>query len=188
MKDLGGHIYLFEDALAPEVCDEIVRRFEADERKAPGLAYGPNGPFIHEAKKSTDLRISSFQDWQDLDMVLFTSCSNAMNKFLEKHPELNMGQLRDTGYNIQRSVPGDRFTAHIDAAFGATVYRKVAFIWYLNDVEEGGETVFEFQGVTVKPKKGTMIMFPPFWTHRHEGRTPLSGTKYIITTFVEAVS
>lgn len=187
MKDLGGHIYLFENALDEPTCQEIIRRFESDERKIAGLAYGPDGPFVHPHKKSIDLHISSLPEWKDLDIRIFQSCEDALRQFLEKHYELSGGPLRDTGYNIQRSEPGDHFKPHIDSAFGVTVVRRMALIWYLNDVEEGGETVFEFQGVSVKPKRGDLIIFPPFWTHRHEGVTPVSGTKYIITTFIEAV-
>jgi hypothetical protein len=60
-------------------------------------------------------------------------------------------------------------------------------IGYLNDVEEGGETEFLYQGVRVKPKKGTIILCPAAFTHTHRGNPPLSGDKYIINTWVQYI-
>ncbi len=64
----------------------------------------------------------------------------------------------------------------------------VAF-FYLNDVEEGGETGFKYNRnqeplLKVKPETGKLLMFPPFWTHPHIGYPPISGTKYIIGTYL----
>jgi hypothetical protein len=57
--------------------------------------------------------------------------------------------------------------------------------WYLNDVEEGGETVFDVgQEVRVEPKAGTVCCFPPHWTFPHKGATPVSGPKYVISSYV----
>jgi hypothetical protein len=32
-----------------------------------------------------------------------------------------------------------------------------------------------------KARKGKLILFPPYWTHEHEGVIPRSGDKYIVT-------
>jgi hypothetical protein len=55
-------------------------------------------------------------------------------------------------------------------------------MWYLNDVEEGGETVFE--GFIIKPKIGSMLVFPPLWLFPHRGNPPISNTKYILSTYL----
>ena len=52
--------------------------------------------------------------------------------------------------------------------------------WYLNDVEDGGET--EFCGdFTIRPEVGKLIFFPASWCYPHRGKMPISGDKYIIT-------
>ena len=58
-------------------------------------------------------------------------------------------------------------------------------ILYLNTVKEGGETEFLYQRTRISPKQGTLILFPPSWTHTHRGNPPLSGNKYILTTWME---
>ena len=38
--------------------------------------------------------------------------------------------------------------------------RTMAWMVYLNDVEEGGETEFLYQKLKIKPKKGTVVIWP----------------------------
>jgi hypothetical protein len=101
----------------------------------------------------------------------------------DKYPGFNLhSSLEDEGYRIKRYLPNgiDRFDPHVDVGGGHNAHRQLVTCWYLNDVEEGGETHFPLHGISVKPRAGTMATFPPMWTHYHEGRTPISGPKYII--------
>ena len=58
--------------------------------------------------------------------------------------------------------------------------RTMAWMVYLNDVEEGGETEFLYQQRKVKPEKGTVVIWPGSFTHLHRGNPPMSD-KYIAT-------
>ena len=51
---------------------------------------------------------------------------------------------------------------------------------YLNDVWVGGETEFLHQKVKIKPKQGTLVVWPAYFTHLHRGNPPISNRKYII--------
>ena len=59
--------------------------------------------------------------------------------------------------------------------------RQMTFILYLNDIEDGGETEFLYQNRRIKPKAGTLVLWPASYTHTHRGNPPLSNTKYIMT-------
>lgn len=48
-----------------------------------------------------------------------------------------------------------------------------------------GETEFLYYPRRIKPKQGTLIVFPGAFTHAHRGNPPLSGDKYIITGWIE---
>jgi prolyl 4-hydroxylase len=63
-----------------------------------------------------------------------------------------------------------------------TARRFLSFIFYLNDVEQGGETVFA--NLRVKPEKGLLLMFPPMWMFPHRGDPPISNTKYILSVYL----
>lgn len=45
--------------------------------------------------------------------------------------------------------------------------RNMSFILHLNDDYEGGLFKFPLHDVEVKLKKGSVIIFPPYWTHPH---------------------
>jgi hypothetical protein len=64
------------------------------------------------------------------------------------------------------------------------LHRMAFFIFYLNDVETGGETEFYFFDQKVKPKKGTLVIAPAGFTHTHRGNVPISGNKYIVTSWL----
>lgn len=64
------------------------------------------------------------------------------------------------------------------------LHRILLFMYYLNDVEEGGETEFYYQEKKVKPQKGTMVIAPAYFTHTHRGNVPISNDKYILTSWV----
>ena len=62
--------------------------------------------------------------------------------------------------------------------------RILAVMVYLNDVSEGGETAFFHQDLKVKPEKGKMVIFPPYFTHMHKGMKPISNDKYICNLYI----
>lgn len=64
------------------------------------------------------------------------------------------------------------------------LHRSLLFMFYLNDVAEGGETDFYYQNKRVKPREGRMVVAPAYFTHTHRGRTPQSSDKYILTSWV----
>jgi len=64
--------------------------------------------------------------------------------------------------------------------------RVLTYLWYLNDVDVGGETAIYPDGcdsppVLVKPSKGKLLLFPATWTYIHSGVMPVSSDKYICT-------
>lgn len=65
-----------------------------------------------------------------------------------------------------------------------SLHRTLVWMFYLNDVEEGGETEFFYQKIKSKPKKGSLVIFPSDFTHTHRGQKPISDDKYIFTSWV----
>lgn len=86
---------------------------------------------------------------------------------------------------IKRYTPGadESFQLHFDS-IGEVANRYLVFLWYLNDVLEGGETGFSGLDLEVHPKAGRLLMFPPYWMYQHLGRPPVSGEKFIISTYM----
>lgn len=88
-------------------------------------------------------------------------------------------------YNINDEERGDNFfNEHSDNWSMETASRQISLILYLNDVEEGGSTTFTKLDKSVKPKKGSILMFPSFYLYHHKGEAPISNNKYIIVVWL----
>ncbi len=186
IREVKPNSFIFEkkQALAQDICKEMIRRFETDtEHQYPGH-IGQTGDMDTSVKRSTDLVTSGKENWQDLDKELFRSLGNALIEFRERFPFFK-GPFKDNGYAIQRTNPGEFYHWHIDGGSHEFSQRQLVAVWYLNDVEgPGGETEFSYQDIKVTPEAGKLVLFPPFWTHEHRGVTLEKGVKYIATTWV----
>jgi hypothetical protein len=65
-----------------------------------------------------------------------------------------------------------------------SLHRVLLWMVYLNDVDEGGETEFLYQGRKIAPKRGRMVIAPAGFTHTHRGNVAVSGDKYIATSWI----
>jgi hypothetical protein len=92
-----------------------------------------------------------------------------------KHSDLTLKRYRP--------MDGERFQLHFDSIYSVS-HRYLVFLWYLNDVAEGGETRFPQLDIAVSPKAGRLLIFPPYWMYQHEGATPRSGDKFILSTYL----
>lgn len=64
------------------------------------------------------------------------------------------------------------------------LHRTLLFMFYLNDVVEGGQTEFYYQNKSIQPKAGRMVIAPAYFTHTHRGCIPVSNDKYILTSWI----
>ena len=74
------------------------------------------------------------------------------------------------------------FNTHVDVMKLISCPRFLSFLWYLNDVDEGGSTIFN--NLKIKPKKGRLVIFPPMWMFPHMGEEPVSNTKYVMSSYL----
>ena len=89
---------------------------------------------------------------------------------------------------LQKTKPTEGYHSfHCENTSWNNMNRCLAWMIYLNDVEEGGETEFLYQSLRVKPKKNTAIIWPGSFTHLHRGNPPLNQDKYIITGWFQSM-
>ena len=186
IRELKPGSFIFERPLAlpPAFCDEVIRRFEAHPEQQHEGVIGQLRTEDRSVKVTTDLVVSNKEDWKDVDQMFFRSLAAALREFRETFPYFK-GPFKDMGYQVQRYRPGEFYHWHIDGGSHELSQRQLVALWYLNDVPgPGGETQFLYQNVSVKPRQGTLILFPPFWTHEHRAAELEAGVKYIATTWV----
>ena len=177
-----------DEALPASLCDEIISFFEQSEKKFKGRVVDANGNRIEDEKErvSTDLDLSGEAGSDSkIDRELYRLVNRAFNTYVDMFGVLRSFSINDTSYFVTRYPKGEGFYDwHIDAANEATINRIFSCVVYLNTVDEGGETEFFYQKLSVKPKKGRLILFPSSWTHLHRGAAPVSSDKFIMTTFL----
>ena len=87
--------------------------------------------------------------------------------------------------NLAKYLPNEAYfllhTENMGQTNGFSERRLIAWMLYLNDVTDGGETEFPTQEIKFKPKAGSMLMWPAYWTHPHRGLPSLTEVKYIAT-------
>lgn len=80
---------------------------------------------------------------------------------------------------IKRYFVGSSMGPHFDGQDGDEdlVY---SLCTYLNDDYEGGELYFPNQDITIKPKAGSLVMFPSQMPYVHEVKPVTNGVRYMV--------
>ena len=176
--NLSDFIHVEYNTLSEEFCNGVIGKFETDSRKHQGrLGSGKNSGVNVDIKDSIDLMISGLDDWKEEDEVLFNSVNKCSQKYRNKNlledieiPIL-LDTMSDTGYQIQKTSPNSGYSWHddFDPSYDYTSnagVRVLSFIWYLNDVSEGGYTEF-IDGTKIQPERGKFLIFPSTWNFCH---------------------
>jgi len=185
IREVKPDTFIFErpGALPPSFCAEVINRFEASPQQQHKGVIGQTGAEHGGIKQTMDLVVSDKDDWKDVDEMFYRCTAAAITEFRETF-EYFKGPFKDMGYQVQRYREGDYYHWHIDGGSHQFAQRQLVLLWYLNAVEEGGETDFLYQNLQVTPEVGKLVLFPPFWTHEHRAREVKKGVKYIATTWV----
>ena len=174
-----------------QVCERLIDFFDnnADKHTQGKMAGG----FNPDSKRSTDLSIRPRDlDSQDHAPVReYIECLYACYAdYLEQWEFLKQQSPRVeiSSFNIQRYQPGGHFQkVHSERMTISTAHRFLAWMTYLNDVDDGGSTEFVHQGIRVQPQQGKTLIWPAEWTHAHAGNVVNSGNKYIITGWMHFI-
>ena len=118
---------------------------------------------------------------------LLPSLRDAVNRYKRDVPEAAWfpEQLALEEFRAKRYTggTGEQFADHVDVGNYVSAKRYLSFLFYLNDDFEGGETVF-LPDYTIKPEKGSVVVFPPLWMYPHRGCPVKTGTKYIMSSYL----
>lgn len=193
-----GFVQVFDDVIKKEVCKDIIEVFEKNkESHQNGVTAGGYNSNI---KNTKEMYLRFGEPLFKFDDIIFEGLKNSRSKYINYLKELYSDydysdsrggwdeDLGDTGYQLQKYIKNEgRYKWHTDNSNSLsyiTKYgiRKYAFIFYLNDVEEGGETGFIIDSIkNTKPKAGRVLIFPTTDQYVHCGIMPKSNDKYMIT-------
>lgn len=175
-RRLSELVRVYDDALPQEVCDRIVRRFDS---AASTIKRDDS------LRSFDELIIDGSPEWVETHLVLEKAKDHFLARYCHDVPGDYPPRHDFEAFRIKRysRAAGGRFRPHVDSYNLASAPRFLVCFWYLNDVEAGGETVFTELDLSVRARRGRLIMFPPYWMYRHAGMPPQSSDKYIISTY-----
>ena len=186
-------IKVFDGALSQAQCRQLVHLFENSPHYVGNIIRDGQVIIDYEGKKASEFDVSgstSNATWAAVDLALLQIATKYLNLYESINPALrNFGTpFGDEGFRIKRykNDGTEHHAFHIDSGTELLCKprRVIAFILYLNGVDEGGETVFLQQGKRVKPACGRAVIFPTSFNYVHAGRRPVSNTKYNVINFV----
>ena len=187
-------IEVYDNALAPELCKEIIEYFEEcpDDLKRKGQIYGRDYNDIKvdkDYKDSTDVWMN-FHNWTEPDKILASTLLTYIQKYREKHNEIDNVSPWELSelYNLQKYEPGQAYhSPHCENVDGPSP-RILAWMFYLNTVTDKGGTHFTNWDITTDAVEGRLVIWPAYWTHTHHGVMSETQTKYIATGWYDFVN
>lgn len=181
---LEDYIHIFENVLSDELCDQIVSTFDNDSVLKSSVVRGGGDYNNNRTCRQCQISVANENIPEDkriyLDGELFNSINEIMRMYNEIHPCLQVDM--DTGYTFLKYAEGEFYTQHTDSF--KDEQRTVSCSFLLNDDYKGGDFSFFDRDLKLKPKKGSVIMFPSSFMYPHEILPVTENTRYSIITWL----
>jgi prolyl 4-hydroxylase len=176
-------LYEIDNILTSDECDQLIK-YSKYKKLSDSTIFNNNYNTINNHRKSKTT-------WFKLNENLIeTKCSSIAKQLTNKNDN-NLEDLQVVYYPV-----GGYFRPHHDATKNTKINtyvtsREYTLLIYLNDVEEGGETVFPKLNLEIKPKKGKGIFFRTLDKNDeiipeslHGGKPVIKGEKWICNNWV----
>ena len=189
--NINNFIGVYDGYITKSECDKAIKIFEDQDKfnKTVNRLEFENMPILQKQDQQFFAMGDNISIWWEDLKGLISNYDLAW-----KHYSSNVGaasafgqdQLFYTQLKIQKTLPTEGYHVwHLEHGSGFNSEpRAFVFSVYLNDVEEGGETEFLHFSKRVKPKTGRIVIWPASFPYLHRGNPPLSGEKYILTSWM----
>ena len=184
-------IKVYDDVIDKDSCNLLIGKFETHEEQHE-TGYEEDGD---EKIAFKQLQMGNCEEWKAVQNGMLELFQDYIVRYKMDCNIKDKQWPTEYGYEAIRmkrylNNDTDRFDPHVDVLDHNTSRRFLAFFIYINDVEQGGETQFlslnkpgTYIPLTVTPKRGRLLMFPPMWPWYHAGLKPESGNKYLIHSY-----
>lgn len=185
-KDLDSYIVVYENLLSPDFCDEVIHEFQDDNEWNSALV-GAQASVDRNIRNADVISLSSRAVKQKnaksrakIEETLYGACATALRKYQAAFPFCRI--VEGMGFELLRYDAGGYYRVHTDSF--KKVPRALACSFALNDDFSGGEWGFFCGEKTVKPGKGSAVLFPSNFLFPHEIKEVTQGTRYSIVTWM----
>ena len=188
---INNFIGVYDNYITKQECDKAIKLFENQNKFNNTLNRMDyeNSPILQKQDKQFFAGENNIEFWWENLKTLMLNFDMAWNHYMQQtgaRESYGQDKFFYTRLKIQKTLPTEGYHVwHIE--HGATFEmqsRAFVFSIYLNDVKNGGETEFLHFSQRVKPKTGRIVIWPAAFPYVHRGNSPLSGEKYILTSWM----
>ena len=188
--NITNFIGVYDNYITKEECNKAIKLYE-DQNKFNNTVnrIGAEHASILQKQDQQFFAESNNLDvwWEELKPMMF-NFDIALKHYIENTGANDAYGIpfHFTNLKIQKTLPTEGYHVwHIEHGKGFdNEARAFVFSIYLNGVEDGGETEFLHFSKRVKPKTGRIVIWPAAFPYVHRGNPPLSGEKYILTSWM----
>ncbi|KIL45412.1 2OG-Fe(II) oxygenase [Jeotgalibacillus soli] len=172
-------IVVLGNVLSSEECDELIKLSKDKMQRSK----------IGATRDINEIRTSSSMFFQENENEIITKIEKRISSIM------NIPIEHGDGIQILKYAPSQEYKAHFDffskISNTSKNNRISTLIMYLNDVEQGGETIFPKLNFSVSPQKGMAVYFEYFYTDTnvneltlHGGAPVITGEKWVATQWM----
>jgi hypothetical protein len=172
---LESNIFVIENVISDSLCNELVELVNTSPLTFKDLSKdGKNNAECYEFSLSDHLQDNKYKNYDNLLVPIVYNCFDTVKK-LRRDLKISM----DCGYSLRKFY--GKTHDHIDWIYeDKNESRVLTLIIFLNDNYEGGVFNFTSHNISYRLKKGSALLFPPYWTHPHNV-TPVKNGHYRYT-------
>ena len=189
--NIKNFIAVYDNYITKEECNKAIKLYE-DQNKFNNTINrmgGEKASILQKQDQQFFAASNNIDIWWEFLKPMMVNFDLAWNHYIKNvgaDDAYDGGPFHFTTLKIQKTLPTEGYhTWHIEHGKGFDLEpRAFVFSIYLNDVEEGGETEFLHFSKRVQPKTGRIVIWPAAFPYLHRGNPPLSGEKYILTSWM----
>ena len=192
--NINNFIGIYDNYITKEECDKAIKIYEEQNKflKTVNRKQFEKAPITSKQDQQYFMRGHNIDVWWDELRTMMINYDLAWRHYCENtgaQDAYSGESFEFTSLKIQKTLPTEGYHVwHVEhSSRFEDAKRAFVFSIYLNDVEEGGETEFLHFSKRVKPKTGRIVIWPAGFPYLHRGNSPLSGEKYILTSWMRLV-
>lgn len=177
LRMLDQFIAVYDNALSDFYCDDLIGKEKASfgatfKAIQPGVTdymqrhrtmlTEAGAPQLRDPKTGTTIQVN-LETWDQLDKALDGKLASHLSAMI----------FCFGGWSIDRLVEQTPWKSGVFPEPGSTdaLHRVLSVTVFLDEIG-GGDLEFLQQEITVKPKKGTLVLAPAAWTHTRRFQAP----------------
>ena len=189
--NINNFIGVYDNYITAEECNIAIKLYEEENKfnNTINRIRFEQASVLKKQDQQFFAKPDNIEVWWDSLKCMLLNYDIAFNHYIENtgaKGAYDNEPFHFTHLKIQKTLPTEGYHVwHIEHGKGfKNEPRAFVFSIYLNDVEDGGETEFLHFSKRVKPKKGRIVIWPAGFPYVHRGNPPLSGEKYILTSWM----